>query len=417
MGFRKFASFLILGGAALALFAGFAPDVAEKYLPASGPYARQIRTYLPAALLAYHPDSASGSSSPVIASAATATSAARPPAVVVVGQAEKLDFPWVFSEIGTVQPIATVSLRPHFDATVDDVLVADGAAVKAGDVLIKLDARQADAQLKGAQAQLAKDQAQLEQAKRDVTRYTDLVSRSATPVLNLDNARTTVATSEAAILGDQAAIDNLKVQLGWYTITAPISGRVGAVNIKQGNIAKAGDNSSAGVFATINQISPIYVAFSVPQTLLPVLREAMVAGAPVIAKPQGSTKQATGKLTLIENSIDPGTGAILARAKFDNADETLWPGQLCNLQLTLRVEPNTIVAPREAVQNGQSGTYVFVIENGVAHIRPVVSTRTQDGKTVITEGLQGNETVVVDGALLLVEGSKVEVRNSEKGAS
>jgi len=386
MGFRRFASILILCGGALALFGAIAPDVADRYLPTASPYARQLRTYLPASLLALHPDP--GKDAPLASAAAPASASSsattRPPVVVVVGQAEKQDFPWVVDQIGTVQPVASVALRPHFDSTVDKVFVADGAAVKAGDVLIKMDSRQSEAQLKGAQAQLAKDQAQLEQAKRDVARYTDLVSRSATPVLNLDNAKTSVAATEAAILGDQAAIDSLTVQLG---------------------------------FATINQISPIYVAFSVSQTLLAPLREAMAAGAPVTATPQGSTKQATGKLALIENSIDAGSGSIVARAIFDNANELLWPGQLCNLKLTLRIEPNTIVVPREAMQNGQSGTYVFVISDGVAHVQSVAVSRTQGDKTIVTEGLKGGEAVVVDGALLLVEGSKVEVRAAQKGAS
>jgi len=417
MRFRQFASLLVAAAAALAVFAAFAPDIVDKYAPSAGPVARQLRSYFPAPLLAWRPLPASTASDPGAAQVAAATGPARPPVSVMTGQVEKTSFPWIVSEIGTVQSIATVALRPHFDATVVDVLVADGAAVKAGDVLIKLDARQPEAQLKGAQAALAKDQAQLEQARRDVARYTDLVSRSATPVLNLDNAKTAVASAEAAILGDQAAIDNLKVQLGWSTITAPISGRVGAVNIKAGNIAKAGDNSAAGVFATINQISPIYVAFSVPQTLLPALREAMANGASVTAQPQGSNKQASGKLALIENSIDPGTGAILARATFGNADETLWPGQLCDLKLTLRIDPDTIVVPREAVQIGQNGNFVFVVTDGAAHVQPVVVTRTQGAQTIVTDGLKGGETVVVDGALLLVEGSKVDVRAGAKGAS
>ena len=251
------------------------------------------------------------------------------------------------------------------------VEVADGAEVKAGDVMFVLDDRQAQAQLGMVQAQLAKDEAQLEQATRDVNRYTDLVSRSATPVLNLDNAKTAAASSQAAILGDHASIDNMNVALGWYTITAPISGRVGVVNIKAGNIVKAGDNSSAGVLATINQISPIYVALSVSQKLLPALREAMANGVKVAATPQGSTKLAQGKLALIDNTVDPATGTIVIRAQFDNSDELLWPGQLCNLTLTLREEPNTVVVPREAIQISQNGNYVFTVKDGAAHVTPV----------------------------------------------
>ena len=208
----------------------------------------------------------------------------------------------------------------------------------------------------------------------------------------------------------------MKVQLGWYTVTAPISGRVGVVNIKQGNVAKAGDNSASGIFATINQISPIYVAFSVTQSLLPALREAMANGAKVVATPQGSKTSSEGKLAILDNSVDANTGTIVARAIFDNADEKLWPGQLCNLQLTIRIEPNQVVVPREAIQIGQNGNFVFTIVDGKAHVAPVEAGRTQDGETVVLTGLKGDESVVVDGALLLIEGSKVEIRESAEGS-
>lgn len=411
MGFRRVAGIVVVAAAALAAYGAYAPEIVDKWSPTAGVYAWRLHALLPSAAVgqraAASPDAAPPPQAPPAA----------PSVPVVVAKTARKDLPWRVDSIGTVQPIATVSLRSRVDATVDQVLVADGAAVKVGDVLFKLDARQTDAQLKGAQAQLAKDQAQLEQAKRDVVRYTDLVARSATPVVNLDNAKTAVATNEAAILGDLAAIDNLQVQLGWYTISAPISGRIGTVAIKVGNIAKTGDNSAAGAFATLNQISPIYVSFSVTQTLLPALRVAMTNGAKVVATPQGSKKSAEGKLALIENAVDPGTGTITAHAVFDNADEALWPGQLCNLNVTLRNEPDTVVAPREAIQIGQNGNYVFTIVNGAAHVQPVEVARTQDGETVVTKGLNGDETVVVDGALLLIEGSKIEARDPQKGAS
>jgi membrane fusion protein, multidrug efflux system len=412
MSFRRLAGLLVLIAAALAAYGAYAPASVDKYAPAASAYAWKLHALLPASLTGGQ-GALTQASPPPVSPPASST----PSIPVIVGQAVRKDLPWRIDSIGTVQPIATVALRSHFDATVDQVLVADGAEVKAGDILIKLDSRQAEAQLKGAQAQLAKDQAQLEQNKRDVTRYTDLVARAATPVLNLDNAKTAVATTEAAILGDQAGIDNLKVQLGWYTIAAPISGRVGVVGIKAGNIIRTGDNSAAGVLATINQISPIYVSFSVTQTLLPSIRAAMAAGAKVIATPQGSARKAEGRLALIENTIDPGTGTILTRAIFDNADELLWPGQLCNLGMMLRVDPNVVVVPRAAVQIGQSGNYVFTVVDGLAHVQPVTPGRSQDGEVVIAKGLNGGETVVVDGALLLTEGVKVETREPQKGAS
>jgi multidrug efflux system membrane fusion protein len=412
MGFRRVFSFIVLLAALAAIYGAYAPDVVEKWSPSAGIYAWRLHDALPPSLA-----SQKAGRAPVVAAAMAPAAPIAPPAVVVVAKASRQDFPWRIDAIGTVQPIATVALRTRVDAAVDQVLVADGAAVKAGEVLFKLDSRQANAQLKGAQAQLAKDQAQLDQAKRDVARYTDLVARAATPVINLDNAKTAVASNEAAILGDQAAIDNLTVQLSWYTIAAPISGRVGTVAIKAGNIARAGDNSAAGSFATINQISPIYVSFSVTQTLLPAIRQAMANGAKVVATPQGSKKGAEGKLALFENSVDPGTGTIMARAIFENADEVLWPGQLCNLQLTLRSDPDMVIVPREAIQIGQNGNYVFTIVDGAAHVQPIVVGRSQEGQVVVAQGLNGGETLVVDGALLLTEGTKVELREPQKGAS
>jgi multidrug efflux system membrane fusion protein len=341
----------------------------------------------------------------------------RPAVSVLVGQVSKKDLPWTIEEIGTTQAIASVALRPRYDAMVEKVLVADGASVKAGDTLIQLDSSQLEAQLWGAKAQLVKDQAQLEQSQRDVTRDTDLVARSATPILTLDQAKTTVATTLAAIEGDKAAIKNLEVQIGWAAIVAPISGRVGVVATKEGNIAKTGDNSPTGVLATINQMSPIYVSFSLAQNLLPTIREAMAKAATVEARPQGSKIVVTGKLALIDNAVDSTTGTIVARALFDNADEVLWPGQLCDLTISLRIEPNTIVAPRESIQIGQSGNFVFTVVDGAAHVQPVEVGRSQGEDTVVLKGLNGGETVVVDGALLLTEGAPVTVRDASKGGA
>lgn len=409
MGFRGFVGSVAVIALVLAGYGAAVPERVAEIAPSLGPLAREAHDLLPASL----GGPAASASSPEL----TASAPKRPPVSVVVAQVERKDMPWRVEEIGTAQSMATVALRPHFDATVDKVLIDDGAEVKAGQTLIELDSRQVVAQLEGGKAQLAKDTAQLEQSKRDVARYTDLVARSATPVINLDNARTAVATGEAAILGDQATIDNLKVQLGWYTVKAPITGRVGVVSIREGNVAKAGDNVQTAVFATINQISPIYVTFSVPQSLLPMLREAMGKGASVTATPQGAKIGVEGKLALIDNTVDANTGTIVVRAIFENADETLWPGQLCNVTLTLRTDPNAVVAPREAVQIGQNGNYVFVVADGVAQVRPIEIGRAQREGTIVLKGLEGGESVVVDGALLLVDGSKVEIRQPQKGAT
>ena len=344
----------------------------------------------------------------------------RPPVNVRVGKSERGPLPYITDAIGTVQPIASVALRSRIDAQIESILVPDGARVKAGDILVKLDARQIEAQIKQAEATLAKDRAALEQAERDVSRYTELMSRQTGTQVSLDNAKTTATSARAAILGDQAQIENLNVQLSWYTIKAPLDGRVGTFSQKAGNIIRSGDATATGTLITIVQTTPIYVSFSVPQRLLSDLREAaMRSDSEITATPQGSTKPARGKISVIDNVIDPATGTITVRATFDNPDELLWAGQLCSVRIQLRVDPDVVSVPREAIQSSQNGTYVYIVEDGVARSRPIELGRFQENRQVILKGLNGNETIVTDGALALVNGSRVETRgpDAKKGNS
>lgn len=342
---------------------------------------------------------------------------ARPAVSVTTAQAQSSDLPYRIDAIGSVQPIASVQLRSRVDAQIELVAVADGATVKAGDLLVKLNSRQVEAQLKQAQAQLARDEAQLEQNLRDVARYTELVAKKATPQLNLDNAQTATLATKAAIAGDKAAIENLKVQLSYYTLTAPITGKVGTFAMKAGNIVRAGDNTATGILVTINQIAPIYVTMSVPQRYLPDLRDAMAArGAEVRARPQGLKRWIDGKVAVLDNAIDPSTGMLVARAEFANADQALWPGQLCDLQVTLRTDRDLVTVPREAVQIGQKGSYVFVVDGEQVKLRTIVVGREQDGRMSIAEGVKPGETVAVGGANLLTDGAKIVVRKPDPKA-
>lgn len=344
----------------------------------------------------------------------------RPPVNVVVDKAVRGSLPYLTDAVGSVQPIASVAIRSRIDAQIDSIAVPDGAAVKAGDVLVKLDDRQIVAQIKQAEATLAKDRTVLEQAERDVARYSELLSRQTGTQLNLDNARTAAASARAAIMGDQAQIENLNVQLSWYTIRAPIAGRVSTFSLKAGNIVRSGDSSATGTLTTIVQTTPIYVTFSAPQRLLADLREALNRpDSKVVATPQGSKKSVTGKLAVIDNTIDASTGTIGVRAVFDNPDEVLWAGQLCSVSVQLRIDSDVVSVPRAAVQIGQNGNYVYVVEDGTARVRPVQLGRFQEGRDVVLSGLNGGETVVTDGALSLLNGSRVQIRNAEanKGAS
>ncbi|MEA2856375.1 MAG: rane fusion protein multidrug efflux system [Methylobacteriaceae bacterium] len=399
---------LLIAGAATAVMV-YAPTLAERVWPGAALAGAKIAAYLPAKI------APSSSTTPAPKSGAPEAPARppKPPVSVTTAQVQRGPLPYRIEAIGSVQPIASVAIRTRVDAQVDKIAVDDGAEVKAGDLLIKLDSRQIEAQLRQAEAQLLKDRAQLEQAERDVTRYAALILTKATPQMNFDNARTAVLSTRAAIAGDQAAIDNLKVQLSWHTITAPIAGRVGTFALKIGNIVRAGDSGPAATIATINQMSPIYVAISVSQRFLPELREAMASGkATARAKPQGHENWVEGRVAFLDNSVDSTTGTLSARSVFANKDETLWPGQLCDVRVTLRTDPDVVSLPRGAVQVGQRGHYVFVVEGTIAHVRRVTVGRDQEGRSTITDGLSGGETVVIDGATLLIDGARIQVREA-----
>lgn len=430
------AAWFVAGALAVAGAAAVAwPDLAEKALPGAGEKAAGVRAYLgplQGVLPAYAPAGptrvaqASGSSSDGPAprqggqgaqqggggrGGGAGPGANRPPVLVVLDTAQRGDVPVVHDAVGTVQPVAVVALKSRVDAQVQEVLVPDGAVMKAGQVLARLDSRQVEAQIKQAEASLARNKTALEQANRDVARFEELVARNAGTKVNLDNARTQVAAANASIMGDQAQIENLKVQLSYYTMRAPISGRIGTVNVKAGNIIRAGDNNPTGTLATIVQTTPIYVVFSAPQRLLADYRAALQGkDAYVEATPQGSNKPVRGRIAFIDNTIDPATGTVAVRAEFDNEDDQLWPGQLCNLRVVLRVEQNIVSIPRTATQSGQTGNFVYVVDNGVARVRPVKISRTQDGRDIMMEGLKGGESVVVEGALALFNGARIEQR-------
>jgi membrane fusion protein, multidrug efflux system len=338
----------------------------------------------------------------------------RPPVPVLAAKVEKRDMPVRLDALGTVAPISTVTLRARAESQIMEVAFQDGASVKAGDVLFRLDSRQIEAQLRQAEANLARDRAQLQANEADLRRAQELARRDFASEQRLDQAKATAESQRAVVRATEANIENLKVQLSYYTITAPIPGRVGVAGLKVGNIAKTGDNSVA--LATINQTSPIYVSFAVPQRYLLDLKNAIGdASAAAAATPQGLAKTAIGRVAVVDNTVDPTTGTITARAAFENADELLWPGALCNVRLTLRTEKDAVTVPRAAVQTSQTGSFVFVIEGETARVRPVVVSRTVDDRTVIASGLQGDETVVTDGQLLLTNGARVAVRQPGGG--
>ncbi len=332
---------------------------------------------------------------------------------VALAKAERKSVPVDVDSIGTVTPISSVALKSRLETTIVSVHFEDGAKVAEGDLLFTLDARQIDAQIEQAEGMLAKDQAQLEGAQRDLRRYTDLVAKGATTQVNVDNAKTQSDILIGTIKADQSALDNLKVQKSFTTIRAPFSGRISAANVKVGNFVRPAD---VAPLAVINQMAPVYVTFAIPQRVLVDLRGAMAKGdSRVTATIPGHQRSEDGKVAMVENTVDSTTGMITVRGIMDNGNETLWPGTLVNTKLTVRTEDGVTV-PSAAVQRSQSGNYVFVMLDGKAHVQPVDVSRTFQGQSVIAKGLSGGEDVVTDGQLLLSEGTPIAVRGPKAGA-
>lgn len=332
---------------------------------------------------------------------------------VEVAKAERKPVPVDVDSIGTVTPISSVALKSRLETTITAVHFEDGARVNEGDLLFTLDGRQLDAQIAQAEATLARDQSQLAGAERDLRRFTELIGKGATTQVNVDNTKTQVDTLKATILADEAALDNLKVQKTFTLIRAPIAGRISAAMVKVGNFVRPADTTP---LAVINQMVPVYVTFAIPQRVLADLRDAMKAsGSSVLATIPGSQRSETGKVAMVENTVDATTGMITVRGIMENASETLWPGTLVSTRLTVRTE-HAVVVPSVAVQRSQTGNFVFVIKDNVAHQQPVTVLRTAQGLSVVETGLAGDELVVVEGQLLLSDGVRVEIRPRKAGA-
>jgi multidrug efflux system membrane fusion protein len=341
------------------------------------------------------------------------TSAGRGAAAVPVQTARAViqTMPINQSAIGSVQSLRTVTVKSQVDGVIAQINFREGDEVKAGDLLITLDHRPFENNLRSARADLANARAQAAHAQAESERYQRLDQQQAISKEQLAQLLTDAESTAAQVQAREAAVANAELQLSYTEIRAPIGGRTGQLNLHEGALVKANDSGSSLV--TINQLAPIAVAYSVPEASLASLRAALTAGAvTVTASPHdGVGTPVEGRLDFIDNSVDAATGTILLKAVFANTDRALWPGQYVDIVTRLGEEANAVLVPAAAVQTGQRGSQVFVVKpDRTVDLRDVQTGRSANGLTVIRSGIKAGETVVTDGQLRLVPGAKVEDR-------
>ena len=350
---------------------------------------------------------------------APAKTAAAPSVPVTTTAVAERDMPVFRTGVGTVSAQQSVTVKVRVDGQLERVDFVEGQDVKAGQLLAQIDPRTFQAQLEQAQAQRARDAAQLANAHADLTRYTNLLAQDAATRQQVDTQKALVAQLEAAVQTDDAAIHLQQVQLGYTRIVAPISGRTGARLVDPGNIVHAAD---ANGIVVINQIDPVAVVFTLPEEAFQDVNRALHASTEplqVIAFPRnGNTALGSGRLTLLNNQIDTATGTVQLKGSFANAGHVLWPGQYVNVRLVLGHDPHALVVPASAIQRSQEGEFVWLVDgNHKAHNQPVRIRSIQDGVAVIEQGVHANDRVVVDGQYKLREGVVVaEVRPEAGGA-
>ena len=337
---------------------------------------------------------------------------------VQAGTITRQTLPLLHVSVGLIQAERSVGVKSQVDGVVREILFKEGAPIKAGDPLLNLDRRSFENALQIARADLTNANAEAERAAADAERYERLGKTQNVSAELLNQFTTKRDTSRALVVAKQAAVSNAELQLSYASILAPISGITGQLTVHEGALVKA--NDSANSLLTINQISPIEVAFSVPERVLTNVRKATNRG-PVNVRilPQTDGAQPlTGQLSFIDNTVDSTTGTILLKAEFANSDTTLWPGQFVQVETELGADIDVLVAPAGTLQVGQQGTQAFVItqENSI-ELRPVKAGRSSGGFTIILDGLKEGERVVTDGHLRLTPKAKVDIRTLESAAA
>jgi multidrug efflux system membrane fusion protein len=345
--------------------------------------------------------------------------AASSPAVpVTVAAVVEKEMPVEIAVIGTAEAYSSVAVHAQITGELTSVNFQQGDDVQAGQVLFTLDQRPLEALLHQAEANLARDSAQAANAKASAARYQDLADRGLATREQLGQTSATSAALDATVAADKAAVENAKVQLQYATIRAPIGGRTGSLMVSTGNLVRANDQAPLVV---TNQITPIYVTFGIPEPMLPDLKRYMAQGSLHVEAraPTDDAPPATGRITFVDNQVDQTTGTIKVKATFPNENRRLWPGQFLNVVVRLTTIPHALVVPNTAVQTGPQGQYVYVVKGGkTVELKTVTVERTSGNETVVKTGIAAGDTVVTDGQLRLLPGSRISIKNAgQKGTT
>ena len=330
-----------------------------------------------------------------------------PSAPVRVEAVARADVPRLLHAVGNVRASASVGVKPRVTGEIQQVHFTEGQDVREGDPLITIDPRLFEAALREKKGQLAKSQAQLAKAQDDMNRYGKLVGGGYVSRDAYEKTATDAAALRATVQSDKAAVESAVLDLSYCTVVAPISGRVGALNVDKGNMVKSAD---ATVIVSIDTLSPIYVGFSVPEAHLPVIIEQRAqTTVPVSATPAGSASE-KGLLTLVDNTVDTRTGTIRLRATFENSQRRLWPGQFVQVELPLGMAAGALTVPTRAVQSGREESYVYVVDkDSRASYRKVRPLFEYADRTVVDGAVAEGDKIVVDGQVRLAPGLMVKI--------
>lgn len=333
----------------------------------------------------------------------------KPPIPVKVAHAVQKDMPVQVRAIGNIEPYISVAIKSQVIGQISRVHFAEGSDVEKGALLISIDPEPFQATLSQAEATLVKDQAQARFAIEQAKRYEGLLKDGIVTHDQYDQLRANAESLAATLAADRAAIRNARIQLRYCSIRSPISGRTGTVALHPGNLVKANDLP----IVTVNQVTPIYATFSLPEKRLAELKRAMAAGQlkieAVIPNEPGATE--TGTISFLDNAVNPATGTIKLKGVFANKSRKLWPGQFTDVVITLASRQNAVVVPANAIQTGQQGEFVYVVKpDSTVEMRQVTSAAAAGEETVIEKGVAPGETVVVDGQLRLTPGAVVTTK-------